>query len=368
MVNGNYDNVVLFYFSGTGNAKHVSAWIVEQATRRGSNALIYNIEEELDLASLHVEGKTLLGFCSPTHGFNFPPVMLHFIHSFRWHSTADVFIVNTRGGLKLFKWFTPGINGIAQIYPALVFMFKNFRIVGMQPMDMPSNWISLHPGVRYKTMLSIFRRCYKISKKFTDKLLDGKCVYKALWSLPLDLLIAPISILYYFVGRFALAKTFAANSNCNLCGVCMEQCPVKAIKKRNNRMYWTFRCESCMRCMNKCSKRAIETVHGYTAIIWTIIFIIIPVIINKLLFDTSIIPVEINSFYGEAIEFVLLLGCSLIIIFIAYIILHLLLKINSINKIIAFGSFTHYKFWRRYKQIKTKDLQKIQKINNQIVI
>ncbi len=361
MVDANYDNIVLFYFSGTGNAKHVTTWIAEQANKRGTNTFIYNIEEKSELKSLYVEGKTLLGFCSPTHGFNFPPIMLHFIHNFRWNSKADVFLINTRGGLKLYKWFTPGVNGIAQLYPALVLTCKKFRCVGMQPMDMPSNWISLHPGVRYKTMLSIFCRCHRISKQFIDKILDGKRVYKALWSLPLDLLIAPVSVLYYFIARFALAKTFATNNNCNLCGICLEQCPVKAIEKRNNRMYWTFRCESCMRCMNTCPQRAIETIHGYTAIIWGSIFLLIPVLLSKLLFNITIIPFNKNSSYGEIIEFVLLSGCSLIIIFIAYLVLHYLLKINIINKIIAFGSFTHYKFWRRYKHIKAKDLKDIEK-------
>jgi len=103
--------------------------------------------------------------------------------------------------------------------PALYLKLKGYKIVGLQPMDLPSNWISLHLGLRQKIINLIFNRCKKITKKFANKILSGKKVYKGLISLPIDLLISPISLAYYLLGRFAIAKTFVATDACNNCGL-----------------------------------------------------------------------------------------------------------------------------------------------------
>ena len=117
--------------------------------------------------------KTLISFCSPTHGFNLPPIVLRFIRKFPKVKHTDAFILNTRGGLKLFKFFLPGLSGLAQILPALVLSLKGFRIVGMQPLDLPSNWLILHPGLRKKVVNSIYNRCNQIVNDFASKILSG---------------------------------------------------------------------------------------------------------------------------------------------------------------------------------------------------
>ena len=91
---------------------------------------------------------------------------------------TDAFILNTRGGLKLFRLYLPGLSGVAQLLPALILSLKGFRIVGMQ-------------------------------------ILNGKGKYKALLSLPFDIAIIPVAVGYYLMGRFFLAKTLVATHACN---------------------------------------------------------------------------------------------------------------------------------------------------------
>jgi len=74
-----------------------------------------------------------------------------------------------------------------------VLLLKGYRVVGMRPIDLPSNWISLHPGLREDNVRAIYERCAAITRRFAERLLDGKRDLRALWDLPLDLLIAPIS-------------------------------------------------------------------------------------------------------------------------------------------------------------------------------
>jgi len=116
--------------------------------------------------------RTLIGFCSPTHGFNSPPILVKFIRKFPYVKNADVFILNTRAGLKLHKLFIPGLSGLAQILPALILKLKGYRIFGMQPLDLPSNWISVHPGLRKKVVNSIYHRCYRIVNSFALKMIS----------------------------------------------------------------------------------------------------------------------------------------------------------------------------------------------------
>lgn len=344
-----YQRLIIFYFSGTGNARRTSEWIIDEAKNRGLKTLLINIDHLKSAKPYLNSENTLIGFCSPTHGFNFPPVMLRFLWNFPKQKGSDVFIVNTRAGMKISKLFLPGLSGITQYFATLVLWFKGYKIRGMQPMDLPSNWISLHPGLRQKVVDSIFDRCEGITRKFANKLIDGKRVYKALWSLPFDMAVAPIAVLYFIIGRFAIAKTFVATNDCTKCGLCVKQCPVNAIKMIQNRPYWTFSCESCMRCMNNCPERAIQTSQSFSiALWWIIVSMLTPWIVSlftNLKIFSGFASGSIAAFSTDILKWFI----GLFIIWMAYEGLHYLMRFKIFDNFVAYTSFTKYKFWRRYK-------------------
>lgn len=286
---------------------------------------------------------TLIGFCYPTHGFNAPPVVIDFLWRFPKMQNR-IFVLNTRARMKVSKLFTPGISGLAQLLPTIILRIKGFKIIGFQPMDLPSNWISVHPGLRQKVVDSFFERCERISKQFAAKILSGKRVYKGLISLPIDLIINPISTAYYFYGRFILAKSFIADYNCNGCGLCTKECPVKAIQMKNNRPFWTYKCESCMRCINTCPHRAIQTPHLFIVILWWLVLSVLPLFVMKELVQFNPIFTEyFNLFFNG---FILITGLP--IVFFSYRIFHWLMKFRFFNWLFTHTSLTKYKFWRRY--------------------
>jgi NAD-dependent dihydropyrimidine dehydrogenase PreA subunit/flavodoxin len=344
-----YKKLILFYFSGTGNAKKVAEWIGQSSVKENIPFEIINIENLKIKAIPEIHPDTLIGFCSPTHGFNFPAIMMNFIIRFPGNKKASVFIVNTRAGMKLYKVFLPGLSGLAQILTALVLKIKGYKVVGMQPMDLPSNWISLHPGLRQKVIDSIFGRCKKITQNFSNRILNGGRKYQALWSLPFDLAIIPIAILYYLAGRFALSKTFVAGPKCDQCGLCIKQCPVNAIKMIADRPFWTFDCESCMHCMNHCPQRAIETAFGFTFLIWWAIISFIPNWILWVFRKEFFSRINQSVFLSELLYNFLLICAALIIIYVAYYLLHFLMRFKWFNKIVIFTSLTRFNWWRRYK-------------------
>ncbi len=354
-MNPMYDNLLMIYYSGTGNSKRVSEWIVQEAKDKGLNTHITSFHEFDPAALKDFTGKTLIGIFSATHGFNMPHSMLNFLLRFKLLKGSDVFIGNTRAGMKLSKLFLPGLSGIAMYFPALIMFFKGYKVKAMYPVDLPSNWISLHPGLRRKVVDSMVDRYEKLSKQFAGKILAGNRVFlKSFILLPLDLLVTPLAVGYYFIGRYILAKTFIANYNCTDCGICIDNCPTKSIIRVGNRPYWKFSCESCMKCMNYCPERAIETAHS----MFVIILIVLSALVNPylsarvtdivtLLFGYS--PVAYESLY-------LVIKWSVAILFFwgGYRLLHYLMGFPRINKIITYTSLTTWKFWRRYKIPKGK--------------
>ncbi len=110
------DNLTIFYFTGTGNSGKVAEWISQVADELKvpcESISIANIDRR-NFSKLNLSSKpnSRFLFISPTHGFNYPPVMMHFIMRFP-KGTNKIALLNTRGGLRIGKWVTPGLSGIA---------------------------------------------------------------------------------------------------------------------------------------------------------------------------------------------------------------------------------------------------------------
>ena len=113
--------------------------------------------------------------------------------------------------MKIGSFVTPGLTGIAFILSSLLLKRKGYKIVGQIPFDMPSNWISIHPALNERAVKFIHQKNFDRAKKHSDKIFAGKKDFLALRDLIQDILIAPVSLGYYLVGRYAFAKTFYAS-------------------------------------------------------------------------------------------------------------------------------------------------------------
>ncbi|MBK8806726.1 MAG: EFR1 family ferrodoxin [Bacteroidales bacterium] len=256
-----YSKLLIYYFSGTGNSKNVALWMSSVASKRNIESVIINIAE-IDRTSITPPLKgELLVFISPIHGFNYPPAMMHFIGRFP-KGENNVLLMNTRAGMLIGNFITPGLTGIAFLLSSLLLKMKGYSIVGMAPFDLPSNWISVHPGLNDKTIKIIHQKIKPKVLDCTEKVLSGKTNFAALREIVQDVIVSPISVMYYLIGRFLFAKSNFASADCNNCDICIKNCPVKAIIKVNNRPFWTYNCESCMKCMSHCPKKLLKPLMG----------------------------------------------------------------------------------------------------------
>jgi len=341
-----YKKLVIYYFSGTGNSRNVAIWLSNVAKE-------YNIESQLiNIAQINRRSieppvsDALIVFVSPIHGFNYPPIMLHFIMRFP-KGGNNVLLMNTRAGMLIGKFIVPGLTGIAFYLSAAILKLKGYSIKAMYPVDLPSNWISVHPGLNAKTVKYLHARNMEKVTAFAHRVLTGMTDFKGLREMLQDIIISPISLGYYFVGRFLFAKTYYASKDCNNCDVCIKGCPVKAIIKVDKRPFWTFNCESCMKCMSNCPKKAIETAHG---------FIIGYILVNSFIltglfykyFELYFFKLE-NSLLKSGIEIVLFLA----LLALSYRIIHYCMRFKFVERFMVYTSLTKFKFWgRRYNALK----------------
>lgn len=337
----------IYYFSGTGNSKNVAKWLRDEASKKGSITEMHDLAR-IDRRNVQVPDKNaMIGFVSPTHGFNFPPIMMYFIIHFpRTNSGNRVFVLNTRAGTKFCGVYFPGLSGVTLWLSALVLWIKGYRITGLNSIDMPSNWISLHPGLREEKVVSIYKRGRKKTQQFAEDILNDKRNIRAVYDIVQDCLLAPISLLYFLIGRFVFAKSFYASSRCTKCNVCVRNCPVKAIIIVNDQPFWTYRCESCMRCMNECPERAIETGHGY--LVGTIFLINSWILVHFWEGILNHIKLDNYHVFFPVIKFSVDCGITLIFLMLSYRIVHFLNRIVILRQIIEYTSLTKYHFWKRY--------------------
>jgi len=341
-----YPKLVVYYFSGTGNSENVAKWMADIAKEKGVEVSLVNIAKTERRHIKSPEPETLVAFVSPIHGFNYPPVMLNFLVRFP-KGRNKVLLMNTRAGMLIGKWITPGLTGIAFYFSALILKLKGYSIQSMFPVDLPSNWISVHPGLNERTVKYLHEQNQEKVYRFARKVLSGGSDFRGLYEIIQDTLVAPISLGYYFMGRFLFAKTYFASSDCDNCDLCIKACPVKAIKKVDNRPFWTFNCESCMHCMSNCPKRAIETGHGYI-LVFSLLFSLVLSGMFYTYFAELFFDIE-NTFAGFVMNSALFLG----ILAIWYRIIHFAIRFRFVERIIVYTSLTKYKFWgRRYKALK----------------
>lgn len=330
----------IFYFTGTGNARKIAMWFGECAENNNISYKLHDISK-IDPNHITVKSNSLIIIISPIHGFNYPKITIDFIRHLP-KETNDVILMNTRAGGRIGKLVTPGLTGIAFMLASIILRAKGYKIKGEIPFDMPSNWISIHPSYREKTVKYLHRVNYNKVKNHADKIFSGMKDFAASKDIVQDLLIAPISFLYYLIGRYAFAKSFYASYKCDNCNLCVKECPVNAIKLTNNRPYWTLKCESCMKCMNNCPKKAIETSHGLIAALVILMLILSSLIPFQNLGDSSL---------AYWIQFIIknILFFSLLVFL--YRIQQIFLNYKFTARIISYLSLTHYKFWGRYKSL-----------------
>jgi Pyruvate/2-oxoacid:ferredoxin oxidoreductase delta subunit len=342
-----YQQAAFYFYTGTGNSYRVAAWLAGTVEVTGAVVTLRSIESADAVEEIGQGDSALLGLVMPTHGFTAPWAMLSFALRLPRRSGAHAVVVATRAGARIGSTYTPGFEGTATLLVALILLIKGYRVRGMAGIDMPSNWLAIHPGLGPKSVAGITSRAEARSARFLAAVVSGQRPMGGWLAYLLGLLVLPVSIAYLLIGRFFLAKLFYASERCTGCGLCAEHCPNGAIVMQGSgerrRPYWTFHCESCMRCMGFCPNQAVEVsyVLGVGA------YLLAGLLPTAAILARLVAHAPLLAFLRWIPGWVLDSANALLAVGLLYPVLHLLLRIGWVNRVLTRVTPTHY--YRRYQ-------------------
>ena len=334
--------ITIYCFSGTGNTKNTAVWLTKAADEMNIQHTIIDIEKQQIKQINRSDKDDYLAFVSAVHGFNFPAIVIRFLLQFP-RGKNKVLLMNTRGATLIGKLKVPGLSGMAFYTAALILWLKGYSIRSVFPVDLPANWITLHPSLGNKGISVLYQ--HKKEKVIQNGLrfFNDKRNFRGFYFFLLDFAVLPISLLYMFIGRFILTKTYFASDKCNRCRLCIQECPLHAIKTVDNRPYWTLHCQNCMRCVNRCPQKAVQGAHGFIILFGYLFYHFFTPTVNTYLYENLInIHNSFLNFLVESGEFILILTLT-------YYVIHWLMHFHFIERIMTYTSLTSYSFWKRYK-------------------
>ncbi len=275
-----FERLTLYVVSGTGNSWRAAAWLGEVARERGLAVSQRPADRAAFDAELQPGPEQLLGLAMPTHGFTAPWAMMKFAVRVPRAKGASAICLTTRASVKILGWVTPGVSGTAWLLIGLILALKGYRIFGFTGVDMPSNWVQVHPRLPERMVEAISARTRPRVERFAHRVLDGRrhlASWSNIWDLAWGLPLIPISLLYLVYGRIGFGKVFFANDDCNSCGLCARNCAEGGVimwgGEKTGRPHWTWHCESCNRCMAYCPQQAIDVSHSWLVLMCAAAFL-----------------------------------------------------------------------------------------------
>ncbi len=232
---------MIFYFSATGNSRHVAQQIAESLGDRAIPIDICLKNEKFNFVALPDEK---IGFVCPVYNLGLPVTVIDFIKKLNLKLNKNyVFTAVTYGGFS---------GGASRMLKNLL-AEKGICVNGAYSVRMPDTWTPVYD-------VSDKKKIKKINKK-ADKCI-GKTIQKIKKNTKgnFDLRRLPFCDRFYKdYENMRRTETLSVGESCTGCGKCASLCPVDAIEIKNGRPVWVKdKCAMCLGCLHRCPEFAIR--------------------------------------------------------------------------------------------------------------
>lgn len=232
--------MITLYFSGTGNSEYIAQCFSE---RMGAEC--HSIEENIDFASL-LHTHDTIAVCYPIYGSSVPRIMRDFTAR---HNTAlmekKLIIFCTQ-----MMFSGDGARAFARLIQGC-----DSRVIYAEHFNMPNNisnfWL-------FPVRDAERRRKQKAADCKLDRVCrDVQCgiVKRRGWGV-FSKLLGKFQNAYWSTIEKGRAGSFAADSDCNRCGLCVRRCPVQNLELTEASVMQKNNCILCCRCVHLCPQKA----------------------------------------------------------------------------------------------------------------
>ena len=236
------EDLMILYFSGTGNSEYVAKRIGNGIGEEASN-LFEKIRRQ-DFSTLHSASPWIV--VVPTYAWQIPRIVENWLNRTELSGSQDIYFVMTCGGNI----------GNAGKYLQKLCDAKGLYYRGCAGITMPENYIALFSTPAREEALKtieqaeaiIDRTIVQIKRKetFPQPKITGKDRMNSGF----------VNDVFYPL--FVHAKKFYVTDSCISCGKCEAVCPLSNIHLENGKPVWGKNCTHCMACICRCPKEAIE--------------------------------------------------------------------------------------------------------------
>ncbi len=237
-----YD-VVIYYFSGTGNTKKIASLYQEEFCKHNKQVLL---QEITTTTAPKCEEAKMIGIAYPVHGFNAPEIVVNFVKNMQEGARKYAFIIKTSGEpLKL--------NNASSKELAKLLHKKGYVLGTEHYYVMPYNMVFRHSDAMAAKMWETAQE--RVPGKVKD-LIDQKVVTI---KYPIKAKIMAGVCKIERPGLRFNGRLFKVDiKKCVDCKSCIKNCPTKNISYKDGKYVFFGHCIGCARCFFNCPQDAIK--------------------------------------------------------------------------------------------------------------
>lgn len=232
--------MLMLYFSGTGNSKYIAK---EFASKMG--VACYSIEDKVDFTAL-INSTDTVAVCYPIYGSCVPRIMREFVKQYSAVlSKKKLIILCTQ-----MMFSGDGALAFTRLLPS-----GDKYVQYAEHFNMPNNisnfWLfPIRDGERIR------------KKRLADKKLERVCddikngIVKRRGFNSFSVLLGKVQNSHWLDIEEKQKGSFACDNDCNLCGLCVGNCPSHNLELSANGIIHKNNCILCYRCVNLCPQKS----------------------------------------------------------------------------------------------------------------